>query len=111
MKTDMPSPRFSIIIPAYNNAEYLGETIQSCLDQTYPDLEVIIVNDASPDNTEAVIKQFDDDRIQYIVHEKNKGLSAARNTGIRASLGEYIAVLDGDDLFHPQKVEAHVKFS
>ena len=106
----MNGPKFSIIIPAYNNAEYLGETIQSCLDQTYPNLEVIVVNDASPDNAQEVVQQFDDVRIRYMVHDINKGLSAARNTGIRASSGEYIAVLDGDDLFHPHKVASHVEF-
>jgi glycosyltransferase involved in cell wall biosynthesis len=105
----MPS-KVSVIIPAYNNAEYLGETIQSVLDQTYPHFEVIVVNDASPDHTPDVVKQFDDPRIRYIVHEENRGLSAARNTGIRAAKGELIALLDGDDLFHPEKLRMHVEF-
>ena len=92
----MITPKFSIIIPAYNNAEFLGDSIRSCLNQTFPGFEVIVVNDASPDNTEEVIRSFDDHRIKYLVHKKNKGLSAARNTGIKASIGEYIALLDGD---------------
>ena len=106
----MANPKVSIIIPAYNNAIYLGEAISSCLAQTYTNIEVMVVNDASPDNTTEVVKAFDDDRIKYIVHKKNKGLSAARNTGIRASTGEYIALLDGDDIFHPKKVELHLEF-
>ncbi len=104
----MTLPKVSVIIPAYNNAEFLGEAIQSCLDQTYTNFEIVVVNDASPDDIDEVINQFGDARLKYIVHESNKGLSAARNTGIRASLGEYIALLDGDDIFHPQKLELHV---
>lgn len=106
----MITPKFSIIIPAYNNAEFLGDSIRSCLNQTFPGFEVIVVNDASPDNTEEVIRSFDDHRIKYLVHKKNKGLSAARNTGIKASIGEYIALLDGDDIFHPKKLEIHYEF-
>lgn len=106
----MNSPKVSVIIPAYNNAEYLGETIQSVLDQTYSNLEVMIVNDASPDNVHQVLQQFHDPRIQYIVHEQNRGLSEARNTGIRSSTGDILALLDGDDLFHPKKLEMHVAF-
>ena len=106
----MANPKVSIIIPAYNNAIYLGEAINSCLAQTYTNIEVMVVNDASPDNTTEVVKAFKDDRIKYILHKKNKGLSAARNTGIRASTGEYIALLDGDDIFHPKKVELHVDY-
>jgi glycosyltransferase involved in cell wall biosynthesis len=106
----MTSPKFSIIIPAYNNAEFLVESISSCLNQTFPNLELIVVNDASPDNTDIVMRRFDDRRIKYLVHKKNKGLSAARNTGIRASTGEYIALLDGDDIFHPKKLEIHYDF-
>jgi glycosyltransferase involved in cell wall biosynthesis len=104
------SPKVSVIIPAYNNANFLGESIQSVLDQTYPNFEVIVVNDASPDDTWAVVSQFPDPRVRYIVHEQNQGLSAARNTGIKASEGEVIALLDGDDLFHPEKFQAHVDF-
>lgn len=100
----------SVIIPAYNNAEFLGETIQSVLKQTYPNFEIMVVNDASPDHVNEVIQQFADPRIRYIVHEKNLGLSAARNTGIRASKGDLIALLDGDDLFHPEKLRLHVEF-
>jgi glycosyltransferase involved in cell wall biosynthesis len=103
-------PKVSVIIPAYNNAEYLGETIQSVLEQLYTNLEVIVVNDASPDHTPEIVKQFDDPRIRYIIHEENRGLSAARNTGMRAADGELIALLDGDDLYHPEKLRMHVEF-
>jgi len=106
----MGTAKVSVIIPAYNNAEYLDDAINSVLNQTYPNFELIIVNDASPDHTEQVVKGFRDLRIKYFVHENNQGLSAARNTGIRNSVGDYIALLDGDDYFHPDKLKAHVGF-
>jgi glycosyltransferase involved in cell wall biosynthesis len=106
----MESPRVSVVIPAYNNAEFLGEAIESVLDQTYPNFELIVVNDASPDNTNGIVGKFKDPRIKYIVHEENHGLAATRNTGMRASTGEFIALLDGDDILHPEKLQAHVEF-
>jgi GT2 family glycosyltransferase len=106
----MDTPLASIIIPAYNQADFLPQTIQSVLNQTYPHFEVIVVNDASTDNTDAVMAGFNDPRIRYIVHPQNQRLSAARNTGLRASKGEFLFLLDADDLFHPQKLEAHIHF-
>jgi glycosyltransferase involved in cell wall biosynthesis len=106
----MKSPLVSVIIPVYNQAEFLARTVQSVLDQTYQNFEIIVVNDASPDNTNEVMMEFRDPRIKYIVHEKNRLLPAARNTGMRASQGEIIALLDADDLFHPEKLESHVGF-
>jgi glycosyltransferase involved in cell wall biosynthesis len=106
----MNFPLVSVVIPAYNQAEFLVETIHSVLNQTYQNFEIIVVNDASSDNTNEVMKQFTDPRIKYIVHEKNQRLPATRNTGIRAAQGEIIALLDADDLFHPEKLEAHVNF-
>ncbi|MFZ2096175.1 MAG: glycosyltransferase family A protein, partial [Anaerolineales bacterium] len=106
----MSSLKFSVIIPAYNNAEFLVEAIQSVLDQSYPNFEIVVVNDASPDNTPEVVRQFRDSRIKYIVHGENQGLSAARNTGINASEGDWIALLDGDDLFHTDKLKHHAEF-
>jgi len=106
----MDSPLVSVIIPAYNQAEFLAETIQSVLNQTYQNFEIIVVNDASTDNTEEIMEQFNDPRLTYIVHEKNLRLSATRNTGINASKGEIIFLLDADDLFHPEKLQVHVDF-
>lgn len=102
--------KVSIIIPAYNNAEYLDDAIQSVLNQTYPNVEVIVVNDASPDNVNEVVSVYTDPRVKLIVHEQNRGLSAARNTGIKAAEGEIISLLDGDDYFHPEKFQRHVEF-
>lgn len=106
----MSQPTVSVIIPAYNGADYLGETIQSVLNQTYQDFEIIVVNDVSTDHTTEVVKQFNDPRLIYLIHEQNKGLPATRNTAIRASRGELITLLDQDDLFHPEKLAVHVDF-
>jgi glycosyltransferase involved in cell wall biosynthesis len=106
----MSSPKVSVIIPTYNGADYLGEAIQSVLDQTYSSFELIVVDDASPDHTAEVVKQFDDPRLKYILHQENRGADVARNTGLQASSGEIIAFLDQDDFFHPEKLQAHVDF-
>lgn len=98
-------PQISVIIPTYNRANLVGRSIQSVLSQTYRDFEVIIVDDASKDNTEDIIKNFYDKRIRYIRHTENKGGSAARNTGIKLAKGEYIAFLDSDDEWMPEKLE------
>lgn len=106
----MREPKFSVVIPAYNQGKFLGETIQSVLDQTFTDFEIIVVDDASPDNTAEIVKQFTDARIKYLLHPENRGLPAARNTGMRASSGDFIALLDADDLFHTKKLELHLKY-
>lgn len=106
----MRSSKVSVIIPAYNQAHFLEKTIQSVLDQTYENIEIIVVNDASTDHTKEVFNRFDDPRLKYLEHQENRHLAAARNTGIKASSGEFIACLDADDLFHPQKIEKHVTF-
>ncbi len=106
----MSFPLVSVVIPSYNQAEFLPAAICSVLAQTYQNFEIIVVNDASPDNTDEVMKHFTDPRIHYIMHEMNQRLPATRNTGMRASRGEIIALLDADDLFHPEKLEAHINF-
>ncbi len=97
----------SIVIPCYNQARYLGEALQSCLNQHYPTLEVIVVNDGSTDDTRAVATAAGS-AIVYI-EQDNLGLSAARNVGIRAAQGSYIALLDSDDACLPGRIatQAH----
>ena len=102
-------PTVSVVIPTYCRAHLLGRAIQSVLNQTYQDLEIIIVDDGSSDNTDEVVKSLKDERIRYIRHEKNKGATAARNTGIKAARGEYIAFQDSDDEWLPQKLEKQMK--
>lgn len=91
-------PLISVIVPCYNQAQYLDECLQSVLNQSYQDWECIIVNDGSPDNIEKVAKQWveKDSRFRYLCQE-NKGVSAARNLGIHHAKGEWILPLDGDD--------------
>ena len=104
----MVTPKVSVIIPTYNGAEFLGETIQSVLRQTYANFELLVVDDASPDNTAEVVAQFNDPRIKYLVHEVNKGQDAAKLLAINNSSGEVLALLDQDDLYHPEKLQLHV---
>jgi glycosyltransferase involved in cell wall biosynthesis len=106
----MNSLKASVVVPTYNGGEHLGEAIQSVLDQTYPNFELIIVDDASPESISHIIDSFTDVRLKYIRHDENKGAVAARKTGVRASSGDLIAFLDQDDLFHKQKLEAHLDY-
>lgn len=101
-------PTVSVIIPTYNRAELVGRAIQSVLDQTYQDFEIIIVSDGSTDNTDEVVNRYKDTRIVYLRHNKNRGGSAARNTGINIAKGQYIGLLDSDDEWLPQKLEKQV---
>jgi len=105
--------RVSVIIPTYNRAHIVGEAIDSVLAQTYRDFEIIVVDDASTDNTQEVLARYlseHGERIRYIRRETNGGAGAARNDGIRASAGEFIAFLDSDDLYLPRRLEAAVAF-
>lgn len=99
----------SVIVPAYNGAASIGDTIRSVLAQTYPRFELIVVDDASPDNTGDVVRSFNDARLQYIRHDTNKGAHGAWLTGLAASRGAFVACLDQDDVYHPDKLEEHMK--
>lgn len=101
------TPRVSIIIPAYNRANMILTALKSVLAQTYPDWEAIVVDDGSSDNTREVVAGVKDARVRYI-YQENKGLPGARNAGIRASSGEYVAFLDSDDAFLPEKLALQV---
>jgi glycosyltransferase involved in cell wall biosynthesis len=98
-------PTISVIIPCYNRAHLLQRAINSVLEQTYQDFQLIIVDDCSKDNTESVVTTFNDPRIRYFRHEHNKGAPATRNTGLSQSSGDYIAFLDSDDAWLPTKLE------
>lgn len=97
----------SIVIPAYNYAEFLPYAIESALNQTYPDVEVIVVDDGSTDGTDRVAESYRT-RIQY-VQQENQGLSAARNSGIRQAKGKYLVFLDSDDILKPEMVEISLR--
>jgi len=99
------TPRVSVVIPAYRRADVVGRAIDSALAQTMGDLEVLVVDDGSADGTEAVAAGYDDPRVRSLAHERNRGVSAARNTGVEAATGEYVAFLDSDDEWLPRKLE------
>jgi succinoglycan biosynthesis protein ExoO len=95
----------SIIIPAYNAEKYIKDTIFSVLNQTYKDLEVVVVDDASSDNTAEVVMSIKDERVRLLRHKENMGPGGARNTGIKAAKGNWIAELDADDQWLPMRLE------
>jgi len=103
-------PRVSVVIPSYNHERYIEECIQSVLDQTYQDFEIIITDDGSSDGTVNVIKEFDDPRIQLYIHAENKGACTAINNCLRKASGEYIAVLSSDDAWEPTKLAIQVQY-
>ena len=96
----MISPLATVVIPAYNQAKFLAQTIQSVLNQTYPNYELIVVNDASTDNSANVILEFNDNRIHSLEHKVNKGSDKARISGLNLSSGDLIIFLDQDDFLH-----------
>jgi glycosyltransferase involved in cell wall biosynthesis len=100
--------KVSVIIRTYNRAYIVAEAIESALNQTYGDFEVLVVDDGSTDSTPEVVQRFQDPRIRYIRHEKNRGVGAACNTGVAEAHGELIAFLDSDDLWKPEKLERQV---
>lgn len=105
-------PLVSIVTPTYNSADYIGETISSVVSQHYSNWEHIIVDDASSDETARVVEQemARDRRIKFIQLEKNSGAAVARNTAIKASSGRYIAFIDADDLWLPNKLSVQIEY-
>ena len=100
----------SIIMPSYNTASFIEETIQSVLNQTYTNWELIIVDDCSTDNTDEVLENIKDSRIRYFKNDKNSGAAVSRNKALREARGQWIAYLDSDDLWMPEKLEKQVHF-
>lgn len=106
---DPQSPFVSVVIPTYNCAPFLAEALQSVFEQDYPSFEVIVVDDASTDHTPEIIKLFGE-RVAYLRLSENSGPAAARNRGIAESRGEYLALLDADDVWLPGKLRAQMNF-
>lgn len=100
----------SIIMPSYNTASFIEETIQSVLNQTYTNWELIIVDDCSTDNTDEVLENIKDSRIRYFKNDKNSGAAVSRNKALREAKGQWIAYLDSDDLWMPEKLEKQIHF-
>ena len=102
-------PNVSVIIPAYNAEAYIAETVQSALDQTYRDFEIIVVDDGSTDRTAECLEPFGD-KVR-VLRQPNGGVAQARNNGVKASSGAWLAFLDADDLWLPRKIERQLAFS
>lgn len=100
----------SVIIPTYNREKLIERSINSVLNQTYKNIELIVVDDFSSDNTEKVVKKYTDERLHYIKLEKNSGACVARNVGIENAKGEYIAFQDSDDVWHDNKLEIQLEY-
>lgn len=102
-------PLVTVVIPTFNRASIVGRAIRSVLGQTFTDWELLVVDDASTDDTERVVRSFQDRRIRYIRHDRNRRVSAARNTGIRSAQGEFVSFLDDDDEWLPEKLAMEVE--
>lgn len=100
----------SIIMPSYNTGRFIGESIQSVLNQTYTNWELLIVDDCSTDHTEEVISSLTDNRIRCFCNEDNLGAALSRNRALREARGEWVAFLDSDDLWMPEKLEKQIAF-
>jgi glycosyltransferase involved in cell wall biosynthesis len=98
----------TVVVPAFNVEKYIEACIESVLNQTFKNFEILVVNDGSTDNTVERLKRFDDPRI-HVIKQFNRGLAGARNTGIRRAAGDYVAFLDSDDRWHPEKLQRHVE--
>ena len=100
-------PKISVIMPAYNSGRFIGEAIESVIKQTYPDLELIVIDDDSRDSTRSIVEDLQKkfpEKIRYI-RQENGGPSKARNAGINQARGEYIAFLDADDIWHAFRLQ------
>jgi len=99
------TPRVSVVIPCYNGKRFISDAIESVLRQTWEDFELVIVDDGSVDTSVDIIKRYlRDDRVRLIQHDSNRGIAAARNTGIQNATGDYIGFLDQDDLWREDKL-------
>ena len=100
----------SIIMPSYNTASFIGESIESVLNQTYKNWELIIVDDCSNDNTEEIVQSFNNSKIRFYKNVENLGAAYSRNFALKQADGEWIAFLDSDDLWKPEKLEKQISF-
>ena len=106
----MSNDLVSIIMPSYNCGRFVRETIESVLAQTYTHWELLFVDDCSTDDTEVIVKSFNDPRIRFFKNEKNRGAAVSRNYALKKSKGRWIAFLDSDDLWRPEKLEHQIRF-
>ena len=102
--------KVTIMIPTYNQAKYISKAIESALSIDYSNIEVIVSDDCSSDNTDEIVKSIKDDRIFYLKNKKNSGAAVSRNKALKMAKGKWIAFLDSDDLWKKDKLEKQIKF-
>lgn len=102
-------PTVSVVIPTYNRVDVLPRAVESVLDQTYEDFELLVVDDGSSDGTLSLLDSYDDPRVRVVSHGVNRGANVARNTGIEHANGEFVAFLDSDDSWHPEKLHRQLE--
>jgi glycosyltransferase involved in cell wall biosynthesis len=110
MDYDITKPKISVMMPVWNGERYIADAIASILSQTYTDFELLVLNDGSTDKTVEIVQSFNDPRIRIINNEKNQGTVLTRNNGLTHCRGEYVAMLDADDLAHPTRFQKQVDF-
>ena len=103
-------PKISVVMPAYNAEKYIGEAIESILNQTFKDFEFIIINDGSVDHTKEIIREYNDPRIVLLENDKNRGIVLSLNKGLDAATGKYIARMDADDIATKDRLEKQLEF-
>jgi glycosyltransferase involved in cell wall biosynthesis len=110
-QNNINNPFFTVVIPTYNRSNLLNRAVSSVLDQTFEDFEIIIVDDHSTDETSSIVKSFSDPRIHYMINNRTKGACGARNTGIFSAKGKWVAFLDDDDIWLPEKLKSQYELS
>lgn len=106
----MKTPLVTVLMPVYNVEDYIIESLSSIINQTYRNLEILVINDASIDRTLEKVQSFNDERIRIINNEQNKGIPYTRNVGLKEAHGKYIALMDSDDISYPERIEKQVQF-
>lgn len=104
------APRVSVMMGVYNSSRYLRKAIDSVLAQTFRDFELVIINDGSTDESEEIVRSYDDPRIRYVLNETNIGIIPTRNKALALCRGEYLAILDSDDISMPERLARQVEF-
>ena len=108
--TNLTAPKVTVFIPVYNREQYIGDAIKSILSQTFSDFELLLVDDGSSDSSTEKIRSFSDPRIRLVCNEQNLGIPKTRNKGVELARGQYMAMLDSDDLAYPHRLERQVAF-
>ncbi|WP_426327162.1 glycosyltransferase family 2 protein [Pedobacter sp. R-06] len=106
----MRQPKITVFMAAYNQADFIGKSIDSILTQSFSDFELVVVNDGSTDNTATIVESFNDNRIRLVHNDGNKGLVYTRNRLLTLAQGEYIAILDADDIAYPDRLKLQHNF-